>query len=300
METRLFPQIRTPRTTQKIMLDVIIALTPAALGSVYFFGINSLWLILASVAACVLTEALWQIITRQKVTVGDLSAVVTGILLAFNMPADCPLWVVAAGGIFAILVVKQLFGGIGSNFANPALMGRLFIMSVYPSHLMHYTSARPDIVSSPTILGLMKGGAEIPYSYLDMFIGRIPGAIGETSALLLLIGFIYLVAKKVTYPIVPAVYMLVTVAITTAFGFDPLTSLLSGGLILGGFFMITDYPAMSVHSKVAVAVIAAVITALIRIYARLPEGVCMGILAANCMAGIFDKFVKPKIYGMKK
>ncbi len=299
MQLRTFPHLRTPKTTQKIMLDVIIALMPALIGSVYFFGLSALWLELAAVAACVAAEAVYELIAKKKVTVGDLSAVVTGLLLAFNMPADCPLWVAAAAGVFSIIIVKQLFGGIGSNFANPALMGRLFIMTVYPQYTMHYTSTLPDAVSSSTVLGLVKAGSEVPYSYLDMFLGKIPGAIGETSALLILIGFVFLVLRRDIKPLTTLVYLAATVAITSCFGMDPLISLLAGGLMLGGCFMLTDYPATATSSRIAAALIAAVVTALIRIYAKLPEGVCIGILTANCFTGLIDKLVKPKIYGMK-
>lgn len=177
------------------MIHVSIALIPALAGAVYFFGIRSLYLTALSVITCVLTEFLWQKFTRKQVTVNDFSAVVTGILLAFNMPVTVPEWVLILSAIFSILFVKQMFGGIGGNFVNPALMGRLFTMVVWPGTVMQYTapvSLGVDAVSSATVLGAAKTGSEAGYSYLQMFLGEIPGALGETSKLLLLVGFAYM------------------------------------------------------------------------------------------------------------
>ena len=189
------PHVRTERTTRWVMLHVAISLVPALLGAVYFFGIRALYLTALSVAVCVLTEYLWQKITKKQITAGDFSAVVTGMLLAFNMPATAPGWVVVLTSVFSILVVKQMFGGIGNNFANPALMGRLLAMVVWPGAVMQYiapVTLNADAVSSATVLGAVKTGGEAGYSYLQMFLGEIPGALGETSKLLLLVGFAYM------------------------------------------------------------------------------------------------------------
>lgn len=189
------PHLRTAQTTRNMMFHVALSLVPALLGAIYFFGIRALYLTALSVAVCVITEYLWQKLTGKQITAGDFSAVVTGMLLAFNMPIETPVWVIVATAVFSILFVKQMFGGIGNNFANPALMGRLFAMVVWPGTVMQYTVPRTlpaDAVSSATVLGTVKNGGEAGYNYLQMFLGEIPGALGETSKLLLLVGFAYL------------------------------------------------------------------------------------------------------------
>ena len=188
VQTLTGPHIRTANTTRNIMLHVAISLMPALLGSIYFFGIRSLYITGFSVTVCVLTEYFWQKITKKPVTANDFSAVVTGILLAFNMPVTVPLWVVALSGIFSILVVKQMFGGIGCNFVNPALMGRLFTMVVWPGAVMQYVAPRTltttgfDAVSSATVLGTVKNGGEAGYSYLQMFLGETPAPLEKQAS----------------------------------------------------------------------------------------------------------------------
>lgn len=190
------PHLRTARTTRWVMLQVTLSLIPTLLGAIYFFGIRAFYVTGFAVAVCVLTEYLWQKITHKQVTAGDFSAVVTGILLAFNLPVTVPLWTVAAASVFSILFVKQMFGGMGNNFVNPALMGRLLIMVAWPSAVINYVAPRTltaaDAVSSATVLGSVKNGGEAAYSYFQMFLGEMPGAMGETSTLLLLVGFAYL------------------------------------------------------------------------------------------------------------
>ena len=303
------PHLRTERTTRGIMVDVAIALIPALLGAVYYFGVRSLYMTAAAVAACVLSEYLWQKLTRRQVTAGDFSAVVTGILIAFNMPVTTPIWVIVTASLFSILVVKQMFGGIGSNFVNPALMGRLFIMLLWPASIMQYVTPRTidvDAVSSATVLSSTKMGEEAGYSYWQMFIGEIPGAIAETSKLLLLIGFLYLCYKGIVNISITFTYVL-TVALLTfligpaGFGTgDFLGNLFGGGLILGACFMLTDYTFATRGGKIFFGIAAGVITALIRIYSNYPEGVCFGILLANCLAGILALAYKPHIYGVEK
>ena len=199
--------------------------------------------------------------------------------------------------VFAIIVVKQTFGGLGSNIVNPALMGRLFVMLVYPSYLMTYVAPGVDAVSSATVLELVQRGQAIPYSYLDMFLGRIPGALGETSALFLLIGFAYLAYSQEVNFVISGVYIGTVVLLTTIFGGDPLVNLLSGGLILGGCFMLTDYTFATIRGKIFMGLLAGVITASIRIWSYYPEGVCFGILAANCIMGLVGKLEKTHVYG---
>ncbi len=304
----LSPHMRTTIKTNTIMQDVLIALTPAFLGTIYFFGYRSLLLVLSSVIACILSEYIWQKARKEKTTVNDYSAVVTGVLLAFNVPVTTPIWIIVIAGVFAIIVSKQFFGGIGNNFANPALMGRALMVFLWPGAISDYVSTfqqSTDAVSSATVLTMLKSGREITYSTWDMFIGATPGAIGETSALLLLIGFGYLAYRKLVNVKSSFVYIVTVVAITFVFGPDGLltgdilTNLLSGGLILGACYMITDYPTINERVKVLLAVIAGVLTASIRVWGLLPEGVFFGILMANCLSGLIDRLIKPHVYGVK-
>lgn len=303
------PHLRTARTTQNIMLHVSIALMPSLLGAIYFFGIRSLYLTALSVLTCVLTEYLWQKLTKKQVTVGDFSAVVTGILLAFNMPATAPFWVIILVAVFSILFVKQMFGGIGSNFVNPALMGRLFAMVVWPGTVMQYIAPKTldaDAVSSATVLGAVKNGSEAGYSYLQMFLGEIPGALGETSKLLLLVGFVYMCFLGIINLEAALTYVATVLLLTFVFGpsglftGDILLNLLGGGLIMGACFMLTDYVFVSRRGRLLYAVTAGVVTAAIRIFSVYPEGICFGILTANCLAGALSLLYKKHVYGTKK
>lgn len=303
------PHLRSPQTTRNIMLHVSISLMPALLGAVYFFGIRSLYLTGLSVAVCVLTEYLWQKLTRQPVTAGDFSTVVTGILLAFNMPVTVPAWVIVFTAIFSILVVKQMFGGLGSNFANPALMGRLLAMVVWPGTVMRYvapSTLAADAVSSATVLGAVKNGGEAGYSYLQMFLGETPGALGETSKLLLLVGFAYLCYLGIVNLEAALTYIATVLALTFIFGpaglftGDILLNLWGGGLIIGACYMLTDYVFVSRKGRLLYAVTAGVITAGIRLFSHYPEGICFGILTANCLAGALSVFYKKHVYGTKK
>ena len=297
-KTYLNPHIRTPKTTELIMKDVCLALVPAFIGAVYFFGVGAFFLTLACVATCVACEALWEKLNHLPVRM-DYSAVVTGMLLAFNLSSNTPVWVAILASAFAIIVVKQCFGGIGSNFANPALMGRLFVMVVYPSKLMSYVAPGPDAVSSATVLTMAKHGEAVTYSVFDMFLGRIPGALGETSALLLLLGFVFLAVRKDLDWIITVVYLAVTVAVTSIAGMNPLVSLFGGGLILGGCYMLTDYTLSSSRAKVLFGIIAGLLTALIRIFSpTYPEGVCFAILTVNILSYFIELFIKPHIYGV--
>lgn len=303
------PHIVIKRTTKDIMQDVALALVPALIGSIYFFGIKALILVLSAVTTCILSEYIWQRIRKEQLTVSDWSAVVTGILLAFNVPSTTPIWAIMVASVFAIIVVKQIFGGIGSNFANPALMGRALLLFLWPASISDYVSTNHsglDGISSATVLGLLKSGKDISaYSKWDMFIGNIPGSLGETSALLLLIGFAYLCYRRVVNIATTGTYTLVVLLITFVFAKnglftgDILVNLLSGGLILGACYMITDYPSVAPRVKVTLAAVAGLITGGMRIWGMLPEGVLYGILVANCLSGLVDFIIKPHIYGVK-
>ncbi|MDO4262156.1 MAG: RnfABCDGE type electron transport complex subunit D [Eubacteriales bacterium] len=303
------PHIRTEKTTQSIMLHVAISLVPALLGSIYYFGFRALYLTCLSVAVCVLTEYLWQKLSKNQVTARDFSAVVTGILLAFNMPVTAPSWIIVVTGVFCILFVKQLFGGIGNNFVNPALMGRLLTMAVWPGTVMQYVAPRTlnaDAVSSATVLGAVKTGSEAGYTYLQMFLGETPGALGETSKLLLLIGFGYMCWKGIVNVEAALAYIGTVLVLTFVFGpaglftGDILLNLFGGGLIMGACYMLTDYVFVSRRGRLLYAVVAGIITAGIRIFSIYPEGICFGILTANCLAGGLSMLQKKHVYGMKK
>mgnify|MGYP000844867868 FL=1 len=304
----LSPHIRDRVTTKGIMSDVTIALTPAFLGSIYFFGIQSVIVVLTCVAACVFAEYIWQSLRKEQITAGDFSAVVTGMLLGMNFPVTTPIWVLVIASFFSIIVVKQMFGGIGQNFANPALMGRALVVLLWPGTISQYVATNHgglDATSSATVLSLIKGGKEIvDYSYWDMFIGNIPGALGETSKLLLLLGFIYLCFRKIVSLTTSITYIITVVAITFIFGQDGfftgdiLTNLLGGGLLYGAFFMITDYASVAPRVKVTLALIAGIVTGIIRVWGIYPEGVCFGILVANCLSGLVERILPPHIYGV--
>lgn len=303
------PHVRTERTTRNVMMNVSISLVPALLGAIYYFGFRALYLTVVAVASCVFTEYLWQVIAKKQVTATDFSAVVTGMLLAFNMPVTAPVWVVVAASVFAILFVKQMFGGIGNNFVNPALMGRLLVMVAWPTAVMNYVAPRmveADALTSATVMGTVKNGGETAYSYWQMFIGQMPGALGETSTLLLLVGFGYMCFRGIVNAEASFTYIGTVLALTFVCGpeglftGDILMNLFGGGLVLGGCYMLSDYAFASRKGKLLYALTAGVITAGCRIFSNYPEGVCFGILTANCMAGLLSMLYKKHVYGTKK
>ena len=300
------PHLRSDRTTKKIMLDVIIALVPAMIGAVYFFGMNALKLILISVAASVIAEFAIQKLFKKEVSIDDFSAVITGILIAFNLPANAPWWIPVAAAVFGIVVVKQFFGGIGQNFMNPALAARAFLVASWPGIMAEYVLPGADAITGATPLAILESGkiARLP-SMMDMFVGNIGGSIGETSALLLLIGGLYLIIRKVINWKTPVVYIATTAIMLFVLGVE--TSelayhLLSGGLILGAFFMITDYSSTPVTpwGQIIVGVGAGILTAVIRIKGGFPEGVSYSILLMNVVTPLIEKFTGPRTFGRSK
>jgi len=298
----LAPHIRSNETTRRIMLDVIIAMVPAMIGSIYFFGLSALKLILVSVISAVVFEAATQKFFKKDILIGDLSAVVTGILLAFNLPANAPWWIAVFGAGFAIIIVKEFFGGIGSNFMNPALAARAALVASWPNIMSEYVN--PDGIASATPLGILKDGggiATLP-SINRMLTGDIGGSLGETVTILLLIGGIYLIVRKVIDWRIPTLYILSTVVMLFVLGVEPellIYHVLGGGLILGAFFMATDYSSSPVTPKgrVIFAIGAGILTALIRIKGGMPEGVSYSILLMNTAAPIIERFTKPKVFG---
>lgn len=302
MTLSLAPHIKSNESTRRIMLDVIIAMTPAILGSVYFFGMKALMLILVSVVSAVAFEAGTQKFFKKDILIGDLSAVVTGILLAFNLPAGAPWWIAVFGAGFAIIIVKEFFGGIGSNFMNPALAGRAALVASWPSIMATYSN--PDGITAATPLAVMKNGGTLEAlpSLQRMLVGDIGGSIGETVTILLLIGGAYLLIRKVIEWKIPTFYIITTAIVLLALGVDISLiphHILGGGLILGAFFMATDYSSSPITpvGKIIFAVGCGVLTALIRVKGGMPEGVSYSILIMNVASPIIEKFTKPKVFG---
>ena len=310
----LAPHIRSNDTVRKIMLDVIIALVPAMIASVYFFGMRSILLILTCVVACVATEYVTQSALKKTVQIRDLSAVVTGILIALNMPQSFPLWMAAFGSVFSILIVKECFGGIGFNFMNPALAARLVLMASWPKQITGYISPELlkqgvtdlDSITYATPLQLIAAGdfANLP-QMKDMFIGNIGGVIGETSAIALLIGFVYLVVRKVISWEIPVIYVATTAVCLGILGI-PMNiipyELLAGGLLLGAIFMATDYTTNPINRKgrIIFALGCGILTAIIRVKASLPEGVSYAICLMNLATPLIDKLTVTSAYGEAK
>ncbi|MFZ5436979.1 MAG: RnfABCDGE type electron transport complex subunit D [Bacillota bacterium] len=295
------PHLKTAVTTPILMRDVVIALLPAALAAIVFFGMNALTVMLVSVVSAVASEALFQKITGKAVTIGDFSAVVTGLLLAFNLPASVPLWIPVVGSAFAMIIVKQLFGGLGQNFLNPALAARAVLLASWPAHLTAVVGPF-DVKTTATALVVMKTGqGQIP-SLFDMFIGNMAGQLGETSALALIIGALYLLARKVIDWRTPVSYLGTVFVLTALFGRDPLSHLLAGGLMLGALFMATDYVTTPVTKKgrIIFGVGAGLITVLIRLYGGYPEGVTYAILLMNIATPLIDRFTVPRRFGYVK
>lgn len=312
------PHIRSERTTRNIMLDVIIALCPAVIASVILFGWRAFLIEAVCVASCVLIEYLCRVLMKRDQTIGDLSAVVTGLLLALNLPVTIPMWVAVFGCFIAIAVTKQLFGGIGQNFANPAIAARVILLASFGGYMTNFTApfdySGVDAVASATPLALLAGGADavasassaaggaqLP-SLMQMFLGVKAGCIGEVSALALLIGGVYLVARRVIKPITPLVFIGTVFVFSGILGADPVYQILSGGLMIGAIFMATDYattPATN-WGKAVFGLGAGLLTVLIRQYGNYPEGVSFAILLMNILTPQIDKLLTRKPLGGKK
>lgn len=296
------PHISSPINTRKIMLDVLIALVPALIASIIFFGVRAFIVTIVCALSCVIFEYLSRRLMKRNNTISDLSAVVTGVLLAFNLPVTIPLWIAVLGSFFAIVVVKQLFGGIGQNFANPAITGRIFLFVSFAVHMttwvkpFYYTN-KVDMVSSATPLVNMDG-----VSTLDLFLGNVGGCLGETSALALIIGGIYLVIKKVISPIIPLTYISTVFILTLVLGENPLNQIFAGGLMLGAIFMATDYstsPSTN-KGKFIFAIGCGLITVAIRLFGNYPEGVSFAILFMNVVCPLIDRATATKPFGLVK
>ena len=308
------PILRTPRGTDKIMLDVIIGLVPALGVGAYMFGMNAAILLIVNVVACVFFEWAYRKLLKKDNTVGDLSAVVTGMLLTCVMPSNAPWWVGLIGSFFAIVVVKQLYGGIGKNFLNPALAARAFLSAGYAALMTSW--AVPSVmrgvvdgVTMSTPLSYMHTGDALPeyFNYLNMFLGGIPGSIGEVSTLALIIGGLWLIARKVITWRIPVSFIGTVAVLTLIFGcegydrFDwMMNNILSGGLFLGAIFMATDYSTSPVNLKgqILYGIGCGAITVLIRYFGSYPEGVSYAILIMNCCTWAIDRVTRPRQFGM--
>ena len=302
------PHVRSKNTTQRIMLDVFIALIPASAFGVYNFGVPALIRLLVGIFACVAFEAIYQKAMKKKVMVGDMSAAVTGLLLAMNIPSTLPIWMEVVGCAFAIIIVKQLFGGLGQNFMNPALAARCFLLLAYTRPMTDFVI---DGVSAATPLQMLKPGGEAVgvTDLLSMFIGTNNGVIGETSAMLLLAGGIYLLIRKVIKIHIPLAYIGMFTAMTfflvPGHQFDIIYTLMEvcgGGILLGAFFMATDYVTSPVTNKgkIYFGLILGVLTFLFRMFGPNAEGVAYSIIIANLLTPFLDMASVPKPFGWNK
>ena len=300
------PHVRSKESIQSIMRDVIIALVPATAAGIYYFGISALILIIAAIASSVIFEALCQKIMKKPVTVSDLSAVVTGLLLAMNLPAAAPVWVAIVGSAFAIIFGKQLFGGLGQNFINPALAGRAFLLASYPTEMTTWSVPNglevADAATYATPLAQLKAG-HLDASLGELMLGQCGGTIGETCAIALIIGGVYLLYKHVISWKIPVVYIATVAILFGVLGRHgvrmPLQEICAGAVMLGGIFMATDYASSPVTPKgqIIFAVGAGLLTYLIRTFGGYPEGVSYSILIMNCCVPLIERFKEPTIFG---
>ncbi len=300
--------------TSDIMLNVCIALLPALIAGCIFFGMRSLLLTGVCVGTAVLTEFLCRKIMKRSNTITDLSAVVTGLILAMNLPVTAPLWIAVIGSFFAIAIVKQLFGGLGQNFANPAVTARIVLMISFPNAMTNWvlpfshrdnidavTGATPLVLQDMSAEKLAGINQEIP-SYLDLFLGNVGGCMGETSALALLLGGIYLIIRKIINPSAPLAFIGSLALLSFIAGGDPLYEILSGGVFLGAFFMATDYATtpISTKGKIVFGIGCGIITFVIRNFGTFPEGVSFAILLMNVLTPYIEQLTRSKVFGAKE
>lgn len=304
------PHVRAKTSTQNVMLWVIIAMLPTACFGIYNFGFRALLLIVATVLSCVASETVYNLIAKKKNTIGDLSAVVTGMILALNMPVTLPVWMAVLGGVFAIVVVKMLFGGLGQNFMNPALAGRCFLLIAFTSEMSNFVT---DTYTAATPLAELKStnGIIAPwnnYQLTDMFMGYTPGTIGETSAVCLLIGGAILVLTRVISLRIPVAYLGSFAVLMFLFGqraFDTtyvLAQLVAGGIMFGAWFMATDYATSPItkNGQILFGICCGVLTFLFRTIGGTPEGVSYAIILSNLLVPLIEKITVPRAFGVVK
>lgn len=298
------PHDKNHMKTPEIMFNVCMALIPAFAVGCYIFGWRSLLLTAVCIGSCVLFEFLCRKVMKRENTIGDLSAVVTGFILALNLPVTLPLWIAVIGSFVAIVIVKQLFGGLGQNFANPAVTARIVLMISFPSAMTHWVSPfywkNPDAVTSATPLALGEGD-ELPL-YLDLFLGNVGGCMGETCALALLIGGIYLGARKIINLAAPVSFIGSLALFSFIAGDDPLYQILAGGVFLGAFFMATDYATtpITTKGKIVFGLGCGIITFIIRHFGSFPEGVSFSILLMNILTPYIEQITRTKVFGARE
>ncbi len=302
------PHLLDKDTTQSLMLDVLIALIPATALGVYFFGVSAALVLLVCIVTAVLSELIWQVLMKKPVRITDFSAVVTGLILGLNLPANAPLWMAALGSAIAILLVKQLFGGIGHNFLNPAIFARAVLLASWPVHMTSYVLPQRLLLGSAAPSGVDVVASATPllstsqWSTMDLFIGNIPGTIGEVSKAAILVGFAYLLLRGTITWHVPTFFVGTVALLTWVLGGNPLTAVLTGGVLFGAVFMATDYvtnPMLRVGQCIF-GVMCGVIVVVIRMYGGYPEGVTFAILFMNCITPLIDRYSKRKVYGEVK
>ena len=312
------PHIKDSSSTSDIMRDVLIAMLPTTVYGIWQFGLNSLIVVVLTVATAVLAEYLYEKFMKKPSTIRDLSAAVTGLILALNMPPEIPVWIPMLGAVFAIIVVKQFYGGIGQNWMNPALAARCFLLISFALRMTNFTSKRLgyDSLSGATPLAAQKqavdaissataGAASGSYTLMNMFIGRIPGTIGEVSKIALLIGAAYLLYKKVISLRIPLAYILTVIVFTFVFGNHTLTfvmgHLLGGGLIFGAFFMATDYTTTPItpSGQIIYGICVGILTSLFRMFGGSAEGVSYAIIIGNILYPLIEKMTIPKPFGRR-
>ncbi|MDO5441682.1 MAG: RnfABCDGE type electron transport complex subunit D [Bacillota bacterium] len=306
------PHVCNPVDTTSIMRDVLIALVPALLVSIYVFGFRALALTLVCIVASVFFEWAWQKFMHRPQTIGDLSAAVTGMILAFNMPVSMPFWMAIVGCFIAIIIVKGLFGGLGENFANPAIVARIALFVGFASAMTTWpvrantmdpaiVAAAGDAMTGATPLGLYAAGAELP-SKMSMFLGTINGSMGEVSAIALIIGGVYLLVRKVITWEIPVSFIVVVFVLSAAFGRDPMFDVLAGGVMLGAIFMATDYVTSPINpaGKLIFGAGCGIMTMLIRQFGAYPEGVSFAILLMNILTPHIDNWTRSKLNGVPK
>lgn len=296
------PHIFSKNTTTTVMLDVCITLIPAFATSILFFGISSLFITIACVVSAVLFEYLTQKLMKREPTINDFSAIVTGLLLAFSLPPSTPIWVCVIGSFFAIVIVKQIFGGIGNNFANPAATARIFLLVSFPTFMATWTEPFAykygvDTIASATPLNDINAA-----NTLDLFLGNVSGSIGEVSAIALLIGGVYLVLRRVINPLVPITYLASIFIFTLLFGDNPVNHIFAGSVMIAAIFMITDYSSTptTLRGRIIFAVGCALITALIRVFGSYPEGVSFAILFMNLITPLLNRATRIRPLGTQE
>ncbi|MEY8394885.1 RnfABCDGE type electron transport complex subunit D [Lachnospiraceae bacterium 45-P1] len=295
------PHVRNGVSTKNIMYDVAIAMLPATIWGVMQFGIYSLVVVAATVLSCVLSEYAFETLMHKPVTISDGSAVVTGMILGLNMPPTIPLWMPVLGGVFAIIVVKQLYGGLGQNWMNPALAARCFLLISFAGSMTKFTDPVTDAIAGATPLAAIKAGGT--YDVASMFIGKIPGTIGEVSVIALLIGSAYLLYKKVITIRIPGTYILTFAVFAFLFGQHNVSYVLAevcgGGLVFGAFFMATDYVTSPITPKgqIVFGVCLGILTGLFRLFGGSAEGVSYAIIFCNMLVPLIEKYTLPTAFG---